>query len=170
MKKVITLLLIITLILTAFSITVFADDSDDSGNPQGPPDKEEKAADRMARWLENKARIEEKKAALAARKEAFFVLKEQTKLQVAEEKALIKEQKAFIIEQIHLINELEPHERKQLKKEIKELWGIVRDTQKYLWEIRQAAGEQAREILGKVEVIESSDSEIPNVDNILGEI
>jgi hypothetical protein len=37
-------------------------------------------------------------------------------------------------------------------------------------EIRQAAGEQAREILGKVEVIESSDSEIPNVDNILGEI
>ncbi len=167
MKRILIMLLIIILILSALSITVFADDTEDGGKPQGPPDKEEA---RMEKWLANKARIEEKKAELAARKEAFFALKDQTKQQVEEQKALIKQQKAFIIEQIHLIGELEPGEKKKLKAEIKELWEEVRATQRYLWEVRQAAGEQAREILGRVEVTDTDEGEIPNVDSILGEI
>ena len=161
-KRLVALLIAVVMLLFLFSVPALADDDADGGDPDttedgepgngGPPDKEAKAAARMAKWVERKAKIEEKKALLEARKEAFFALKEQTKQDVAAQKALIKEQKALIIEQIHSINELEPHERDALKAEIKQLWGEVRETQRYLWQVRQIAGEGARGILGKVEV------------------
>ena len=161
-KRLVAMLIVVVMLMFLFSVPVLADDDADGGGSNtiedgepgngGPPDKEAKAAARMAKWLERKAKIEEKKALIAARKEAFFALKEQTKQDVAAQKALIKEQKALIIEQIHSINELEPHERDALKAEIKQLWGEVRATQKYLWQVRQTAGDAARGIMGKVEV------------------
>ncbi|MBT3319645.1 MAG: hypothetical protein HN389_07750 [Clostridia bacterium] len=156
-KKFIALLIVVMMLLVLFSAVALADDEADGGEPGNgdPQEREERAAARMEKWLERKAKIAERKAQLEARKEAFFALKEQTKQEVAAQKALIKELKALIIEQVHSINEMEPHERKTLKGQIKQLWKEVRDTQRYLWQVRQTAVDSAHGILGKVEVIGS---------------
>lgn len=178
-KRLVAMLIVVVMLLFLFSVPVLADDDVDvSGTDTtedgeqgsgGPPDKEAKAAARMEKWLKKKAEITAKKELIEVRKEAFFALKEQTKQDVAVQKMLIKEQKALIIEQIHGINELEPHERDELKAEIKLLWGEVRATQRYLWQVRQASGEDAREILGKVEVAgsEVGTEELERIESLL---
>lgn len=173
-KRLVALLIVVVMLLFLFSAVALAeDDVDDSGPGNGgPQDKEAKAAARMEKWLAKKAEIAEKKAQLEARKEAFFALKEQTKQDADAQKVLIKEQKALIIEQIHSINELEPHERDELKAQIKQLWEEVRETQRYLWQVRQTAGDEAREILGKVEVVENdlSAGDLETIDGLLDQL
>jgi hypothetical protein len=182
-KRFILLLIVAVMSLSFIGLTAFADDSTDSGGTtvtegqdQGDDDDENNGpkdkTGKMEKWLANKARIAEKKAQLAARKEAFFALKEQRKQDVEEQKALIKEQKALIRDQIHMINELSPHDRKKLKAEIKELWGEVRETQRYLWQIRQTAVDQAHEILGKVEVAgnDLSEDELQTIEGLVGQL
>lgn len=173
MKKYVISMLIITMMTSLFCATVFAEEADPTVVPPGQLTKAEKQAAKDEKFLANKEKIAAKKDELDARKEAFFALKEQTKAQVDEQKALIKEQKQNIIEQIHLINEMSDEEKVALKAEIKEMWQEVRNTQRYLWQIRQVAGDEAKLIFGKVEVVDEEDLEgveIPDVGDLIDEL
>lgn len=166
-------MLVIMMMGSFFCSAVFAEESDASVVPPGQLTKDEKQAAKNEKFLANKEKIAAKKDELDARKEAFFELKNQTKAQVDEQKALIKDQKQNIIQQIHLINEMSDEDKVTLKAEIKEMWQEVRNTQRYLWEIRQVSGDEAKLIFGKVEVVDEEDLievEIPDVGKLVEEL
>jgi len=172
MRKYLIFVIAVMMIISMFSVVAYADSSNKGNDSKGPKDNEKKQSDKGDKWIENQTQIDQKKDEIEAKKEAFFSQKDQTSQQIDDQKDLIKEQKELIIEQVHLINELNSSEKSEVKEEIQGMWEQVRNTQRFMWEIRQMEQERTRECYDDVIVQDSNIDDIDSIDidNIISDI